>query len=92
MHPADIQAAIKKRGYTPADIARHLKVSRSAVSAVIYGHPSRRIATTIAKLIGRPVDELWPGQYPDEALRKARAARRVERLRAQLNRAMQEAV
>ena len=35
MHPADIEAALKKRGRTYADVGRSLNLPRQVVSAVI---------------------------------------------------------
>lgn len=85
MHPADIQAAIKKRGYTLADVSRSLGISPDAVSHVVHGRTkSRRIAAAIAKLTGRTLDELFPGQYPDQRLRAARIERKIANLQAQL--------
>ncbi len=64
MHPADIQAALKKRGKTQADIATDLAVSRPHVAYVIQGRSkSRRVAEAISKATGIPVDRLWPGKY-----------------------------
>lgn len=63
-HPADIKAAIEKAGSSQADIAREFKVSRPTVNKVVYGQASSlRIAAHIAKLIGKSLEELWPGRY-----------------------------
>lgn len=35
MHPADVEAALKKRGKTYADVGRSLKIPRQVVCAVI---------------------------------------------------------
>ena len=68
MHPADIQAAIKKAGASQSSIGRELPgktVSRMAVSHVISGRSkSARIALRISEVTGVPVRELWPGKYP----------------------------
>lgn len=65
MHPADIKAAIQKRGSSQAKIADAANVSRSHVSYVIQGRSkSRRIADAISRATGIPVDRLWPGKYP----------------------------
>ncbi|MNL39226.1 hypothetical protein D3C87_1614920 [compost metagenome] len=64
MHPADIQAAIKKVGQSQAAIAAELHVSRMAVSHIIHGRgKSRRIADHIAELVAIPLSDLWPGKY-----------------------------
>lgn len=67
MHYADIKAALEKAGSSQADIARDLKVSKTTVFKVIRGRDSsRRVADAIAKKIGKPVSEIWPGTYPEE--------------------------
>lgn len=64
MHPADIQAALKKRGKTQASIATDLSVSKPHVAYVIHGRSkSGRVALAISQATGIPVDRLWPGQY-----------------------------
>lgn len=61
MHHEDIKAAIRKKGVTPADIARHLVVSPSAVTAVIKGKSqSEDIRAAIARVTGLSTSELWP--------------------------------
>jgi lambda repressor-like predicted transcriptional regulator len=66
MHPADIQAAIKKAGHSQAAIAAELRVSRMAVSHIIHGRgKSRRIASRIAQLVAIPLSDLWPGMYQE---------------------------
>lgn len=64
MHPADIQAALKKAGKSQADIARELRVTPATVSEVIHGlTTSRRIANHISKITGLSLSKLWPGRY-----------------------------
>lgn len=64
MHPEDIKAAMRKNGVKPADLARHLGVSQMSVSNTLHGTTkSRRIANAIARIVGRPVGEIWPGRY-----------------------------
>ena len=64
MHHEDIKAAIRKKGVTPAEIARHLAVTNQMVSSAIRGTAkSRRIADAIAKITGLSVDVLWPDHY-----------------------------
>lgn len=64
MHPADIQAALKKRGKTQASLATELDVSRPHIAYVIQGRSkSRRVADAISTATGIPVDRLWPGKY-----------------------------
>lgn len=80
MHPADINAALQKRGSSQADIARTVigrggaPVSGGAVHLVIRGlSKSAAIAARISEVTGIPVVTLWPGKYPD--LERAQARR-----------------
>ena len=66
MHPADIQAELKKNGVTQADIARDLGVSDFHVSAVIHNpdvRQSDRVMRAIAKAIKRDHREVFPSYY-----------------------------
>jgi lambda repressor-like predicted transcriptional regulator len=64
MHPADIKAALAKRGSSQAKIAAAAKVSRAHVSYVIQGRSkSRRVAELISQVTGISIDRLWPGKY-----------------------------
>lgn len=64
MHPADIKAALEKRGTNQTRIAEAMKVSRPTITYVIQGRTkSRRIAEAISKATGIPVNKLWPGKY-----------------------------
>lgn len=64
MHPEQIKAEIRMRGTTPAAMADELSLSRMTVSNVIHGRStSRRVADAIARLIGQPINRIWPGQY-----------------------------
>jgi lambda repressor-like predicted transcriptional regulator len=72
MHPEDIKAAIRKRGFTLTEIAVSLGdrsasgPTKGAVSRVVQGIvKSRRIASAISQAAGLPVSTLWPGKYPD---------------------------
>lgn len=65
MHPADIQAAIKKAGSSQTELGAQLDVTQQAVNRCVHGHiRSRRIAARISAITGIPIDELWPGAYP----------------------------
>lgn len=68
LHPADIKAAIEKKGATQAAIAREFGRSPMAVWNVIHGRTkSRKIADRIAEITGLPLRKLWPGVYEDKA-------------------------
>jgi len=64
VHPEDIKATLRKRGFRQADIARALGVSKTAVNYVIVGKTqSARVAHGVAAAAGLPVEALWPGRY-----------------------------
>lgn len=72
MHPADINAAIRKANSTQAAIARSFAaddgraLSHAAVQMVISGRgKSGRIARRISEVTGIPAARLWPRMYPD---------------------------
>lgn len=72
MHPADIKAALHKRGINQSRIAETMKVSRSTVTYVIQGRSkSRRIAVAISQATGISVERLWPGKYLSDDQRLA---------------------
>jgi lambda repressor-like predicted transcriptional regulator len=76
MHHEDIKAALRKKGVTPADLARHLKVTDQTMSLVIRRQAkSARIAAAISKLTEIPVEQLWPGYYD-----ASRASAKVQQL------------
>ena len=71
MHPADIKAELQKCGSSCAQLAAQLDVDRSAVSHVVRGDArSRRVAFAISSIIGKPVGEIWPGEYLPKVQRK----------------------
>jgi lambda repressor-like predicted transcriptional regulator len=64
MHPADIKAALQKKGSSLAKVARDLEVSPPTVTQVLYGRAtSRRIATEISRQSGVPISKLFRGRY-----------------------------
>ncbi len=78
MHPADINAALIKRGLNQTRIAEQVGVTRAAVSATVLGvGASRRIADAIAEAVGMTVDQLWPGRYSGEFTATGRRRRRA---------------
>jgi predicted transcriptional regulator len=58
---------LKEAGVKQKQIALFLGVSTQAVNQVVLGQRStRRIRETIAKLIGKPVAEIWPDQSQED--------------------------
>lgn len=68
----EIKSLIYKKGANISDIARAANVSHSTVSRVIKGETrSRDIACVISRFLGKSVETLWPGKYPDTYRRKS---------------------
>lgn len=64
MHPADIQAELKKVGITQYQIASDLGVSGMSVSKEVNKVPtSEKIREAIAKAIGKDRREVFPEYY-----------------------------
>lgn len=62
MHPADIQAALKKCHVTQTDIAKARGVGQNTVSLVIHRRTkSWPVAREISRRTGIPVETLFPG-------------------------------
>ena len=61
MKAHEIKAALTLKNVSQADIARKLGVKRMTVNGVIAGRgKSERIQQEVAKVIGKPVEEVWP--------------------------------
>lgn len=70
MHPAEIQAALKIRGYSQSDVARDCGIERTTVGAVVNGRSrSQRVEARIAAITGIPLEKLWPQWHGDPAHR-----------------------
>ena len=68
MHPAEIQAALKLKGYSQADIANDCGVKPATVSMVINGKArSAQVEQRIADVTGYLRMNLWPQWYDDGA-------------------------
>lgn len=66
MHPADIKAALEKKGRPAVKVARRLHINKATVSRVIHGRDtSRRVADEISRVTGIPISQLWPGRYEE---------------------------
>lgn len=65
MKPAFIKAELEDKGVRAARIAERMGCTKTNVSEVIKGiRKSRRVATEISRVIGLPLDTVFPGQYP----------------------------
>lgn len=69
----DIISALHKAGISPAEIAREHALAPSTVSNVIHGRStSKKVASIIAKHIGKPATEIWPdGRYQDRVVQNS---------------------
>ena len=66
MHPADIQAALKKKGYTQKDFAKEINVCPMSVSIEIaqdHRGGSERVRQAIAAKIGLPASVVFTEKY-----------------------------
>jgi lambda repressor-like predicted transcriptional regulator len=76
-----IRAALAGQGITLADVARTLQISRSVVSTTVRATSAtainRRVAATIARLLGQPAELLWPALMAARLADQQRAQQRA---------------
>lgn len=61
MKPNEIKAALMLKNIRQTDIARRLKLRQSTVNDVIAGRgKSARVQNEVAKLLEKPVEEIFP--------------------------------
>ncbi len=72
-HPADIKAALAKKGYTFARIAREHGYVSNSPNCVLWRKwaPMERI---VSQIIGVPPEEIWPHRY--ETAKRPRTRKR----------------
>ncbi|MFD1245274.1 helix-turn-helix domain-containing protein [Paralysiella testudinis] len=68
MHPELIKAKLRMAGYTLADVAREAKVGESAVRLALRS-PSLSGERAIAKVMKKPLFELWPDRWTKDGKR-----------------------
>lgn len=61
-HPADIKAALNKKGWTFARIAREYGYSSNSPNQVLR-HPWATMEEIIARIIGVRPWQIWPSRY-----------------------------
>ena len=61
-HPADIKAAMAKKGYTFARIAREHGYVSNAPNSVLR-KPWTQVQAIVAGIIGEPASVIWPSRY-----------------------------
>jgi lambda repressor-like predicted transcriptional regulator len=82
LHPADIQAELKKKGITQVMVAKALGVHPTTVGRVIQGkETSDRIMRFVAKAIKRDLHEVFPKHYTKQ-IKRAEGERIVAQLLA----------
>jgi len=60
MHPEEIKAALRIKGFTLAALASELDRSRSMVTHVVHGYArSKDIENRISQILGKPRDVIW---------------------------------
>lgn len=89
MHRAEIQAALKMRGASQADVARACGVTPATVNGVVQGKTrSRQVEECIAAMTGLTVYQLWPQWYgagPSGAASNAALVLSVDEIELVLN-------
>ena len=68
MHPEMIKARLRMAGYTLADVARQEKVGAGAVRLALR-QLSLSGERAIAKVMGKPLHELWPDRWTKDGKR-----------------------
>lgn len=83
MHPEDIKAAIRKQGFTLAELAVRADVSKQAISAAIAHRSSERVDLVIADFLGLKPHQIWPSRYNAKGQRiRYRAVREASQVAA----------
>lgn len=64
MHPADITAALKRKGFSQAAVGTACAVGRGVANAVVRGvGRSKKVEDKVSEITGVPLAELWPQWY-----------------------------
>lgn len=80
MHPEQIKAELRMRGYTLSALADKLGITPCVVSQVVAGYrTSVPVKEAISRLLDKPIAEIWPIERPRLRRTKAEmeAARRA---------------
>ena len=70
-HPADVLAALKKRGHTLAGLSVEGGYHPTAAGKALK-QPWPALEALIAKAIGLPAEQIWPSRYDAEGRPKRR--------------------
>ena len=63
MHPEDIKAEIRKRGYSLTELAEINGLAKQSISEAIRMRSSARAEKVIAELLEMKAREIWPSRY-----------------------------
>lgn len=66
-HPADIKAAMAKRGYSFARLSREMGYKARNVPNQVLIRPYPKIEQAVAKVIGVPAECIWPSRYASQS-------------------------
>lgn len=81
MHPAEIKAEIRRRGWTLEGLSRSWGYSAKVVSVTLY-RPWPAVEALIAEAIGREPRQIWPDRYHQNGVpRRKRAVKLTRRPR-----------
>lgn len=69
MHPEDIKAELRKRGYTLTEVARRAGVTKQTIAMSLRGRVSARAETAVAECLGRDARAIWPSRYRSDGAR-----------------------
>lgn len=68
MHPADVSAAVKKRGSNLVQLSLAAGLNRSAI-AVSFTTPFIRAEQALIEFLGLPPQDIYPGRYDADGVR-----------------------
>lgn len=74
-HPADIKAALEKKGWTLVALAAHHGIKGSSSLSHTFERSFPLNEKRIADAIGVPVQEIWPSRYNPDGTKKPRGLR-----------------
>jgi len=77
-HPADIKAALHKKGITLAGIAKAYCMRGSSALSHVFTRSYPLGEQRIAAAIGVPVQKIWPSRYYPDGTKKPRGFRAVQ--------------
>jgi Ner family transcriptional regulator len=76
-HPADVQAALKKRGHSLAGLSAANGYHATAAGKALK-RPWPAVETLIAEAIGVPPQQIWPSRYRSTSAVEAAGKRAIK--------------